>query len=292
MLTSGANRSSEFRLRKVEDADLQTLLNACCREGFRENVGKNANEEPIVTGRTYMSRLKLCLTGPCKRVGVNKSVVCKEVPKKNETRLGIVDGTLLQPAEEAMRAALGWIVDKTKVIYPQRNLGDKLLEFEGINRKRGQPPRDDRLGDTETKREREKENAERRERKERERHEKERERASNLRPLIKGDQKIIKVGKVIEAMRTNLREGIERKAKVKVGEKVEDQMWAFEVEARDGGFHAVKISQKPECTCRDYELKGPGGSGTWVHCKHIYAILYKGLGVTWETEKSTVPLVH
>lgn len=29
-----------------------------------------------------------------------------------------------------------------------------------------------------------------------------------------------------------------------------------------------------------------------MHCKHIYAILYKGLGVKWDTEQFTVPLVH
>jgi hypothetical protein len=55
-----------------------------------------------------MSRLKMCLDGPCQASGVNRSVVDQTVPEKNRTILGIVDGTTLQPAEEAVgTCALG-----------------------------------------------------------------------------------------------------------------------------------------------------------------------------------------
>lgn len=215
-------------------------------------VGKNANEESILTGRTYMSRLKMCLDGPCQASGVNRSVVDQTVPKKNRTILGIVDGTILQSAEEAMVASIGWLVDKAKVVQPQ-SLTDVMLKHEGIIRKRGQPPRDDRKGDTESELEKEREKREKKERREQEKDEREREWANNLRPAIRRvSRKVKKVGRVIEAMSKALRLGIDSKVKVKVGEKVEGQMWTFVVEARGGGYHAVKISQKPECTCWDY----------------------------------------
>jgi hypothetical protein len=60
----------------------------CCREAFRHLGMKNANGEYTYTGKTYMSYAKMCLDGPCDpSEGVNRSLVNKTVPKRNETVL-------------------------------------------------------------------------------------------------------------------------------------------------------------------------------------------------------------
>jgi hypothetical protein len=222
---------------------------------------------------------------------VNKSLMDKTVPKRNETVLGVMEGTLLETSEELMLASLGWRVDKTKIVKVQE-VEKEVIYYEGMYRKRGQPPRDDRKGDTITEQVREKDRKEKKDERAEKKAEKEREKEENLRPRRRGNRQIRKVGVVTKEMEKKLKAGINSKARVRYQQKREDDTWYFEVEARGGGYHGVVIGQFPSCTCEDFRVGGPGGSGTWVHCKHIYAVLVNGLGVTWDTESSKVQLVH
>jgi hypothetical protein len=118
------------------------------------------------------------------------------------------------------------------------------------------------------------------------------EKEANTRPCRRLNRNIKKIGTVTKTMQRTLDKAMKSKSRVTKQERREDALLYFELDASAGGYHAVKIGQLPGCTCEEYKYGGPKGSATWVHCRHIYAIMYKGLGVTWETEKSKVALVH
>ena len=127
------------------------------REAARVFGTWNEQQEFVSTGKSYMSYAKMCVAGPCDpRAGLNKNMVCKEVPVRNETRLKVVEGTLLTTAERQYLAANGWIVeDATR---PVLKLPHRVM-YQGMQKSRGKPPRDDRLteleneDDAETRRE-------------------------------------------------------------------------------------------------------------------------------------------
>jgi hypothetical protein len=60
--------------------------------------------------------------------------------------------------------------------------------------------------------------------------------------------------------------------------------------------HTVAIDKAPRCDsmCEDYEKNLKEGSkGSWIHCSHVYAVLFIGLNVRSNIGgKDNVPLVH
>ena len=40
----------------------------------------------------------------------------------------------------------------------------------------------------------------------------------------------------------------------------------------------VTIDQAPRCNCLEYDRTVRNPSSTWVHCRHVYAVLWMGLG--------------
>jgi hypothetical protein len=74
-------------------------------------------------------RLKMCIDGPCGALEIHRGVVSRDVPKKNETMLGVAEGTELSRADLQMLAALGRVVDQAKVVRLQE-LPDVMLKFD------------------------------------------------------------------------------------------------------------------------------------------------------------------
>jgi hypothetical protein len=110
------------------------------------------------------------------------------------------------------------------------------------------------------------------------------------RPNVEQERKFRQVGRVTQAMRTRLEEAIDMNTEVHVMQFEEgkvlrvrllERRCAWAGEARDSA-HTVVIDQAPRCNslCDQYEknLK-EGTKGSWLHCKHAYAMLYVGLGV-------------
>jgi hypothetical protein len=143
-----------------------------------------------------------------------------------------------------MLASLGWRVDKSKTVKTQK-VEKETVYYEGMYRKRGQPPQDDRIGDTVTELERAKQKKEKKERRAEKKAEKEREKEKSVRPKRRSHRTIRKIGVVTKEMEKRLKAAISSKAKVRHEEKREDDTWYFEVEARGGGYHGVVIGQFP-----------------------------------------------
>lgn len=255
-----------------------------------------------------MSYAKLCIAGPCDTLeGVNKSLVDKTVPKKGETVLGVFEGTLFSDAELLWMRSAGWVVDTRKCIPLQRVHGDTVSHRNQIKH-RGKPPRDDRLTEIENESDRQRrlrvEAEAKRAEKELEKERKEVEIELNKRPTERPEgRKVKKLGKVIREQETRLEQALEMEttAHVVLFVKKESLIVTLEeagdaFESRREGRYKVTIDGAPRCDegCREYmEMRGKS-SGTWVHCRHVYAVLRVGLKVFQNTDgkEGGIPLIH
>jgi hypothetical protein len=173
-----------------------------------------------------MSYAKMCVDGPCDpSEGVNRSIVDKTVPRRNETILPVVDGTVLSAEEKRMLEELGWRVDSGATMFLQ-HLSETQVKFKTEVRGRGLAPRNDRLPDSENdtqkfarlRAERERRGVER----ELEREMKEVERELTTRPRerpdVDSERKFRTVGKVSQAMRKRLDHAEEMRTAVHIVE--------------------------------------------------------------------------
>jgi hypothetical protein len=280
----------------------------CCREGFRHLGLKNANGEYVDTGKTYMTYAKMCVDGPCDpSEEVYRSMVDKTVPRRNETILPVVDGAVLSAEEERMLEELGWRVYSGATMFLQH----PSVKFQTEVRGRGLAPRNDRLPDSENdtqkfaqlRAERERRGVERK--LERKMKEVERELTTRPRERPDGDseRKFRTVGKVSQAMRKRLDQAEEMRTAVLIVEFKEGELLKLRL-LKKGSVsygereeaHTVTIDKAPRCDsmCEDYKKNSKEGSkGSWLHCRHVYAVLFIGLNVRSNTGgKDNVPLVH
>jgi hypothetical protein len=285
--------------------------NAFCREAFRHFGVKNANGEYVDTGKKYLSYAKMCVDGPCDPgEGVNRSMVDKTVPIRNETVLPVVSGTILTKMEKEMLERKGWKVDTELIMFLQHLSADKV-KYQGEVRGRGAAPRNDGLPDTENetqrfariREEREKRGRERELEKEMRAVEKELTERPRERPDVEQERKFRQVGRVTQAMKTRLEEAIDMETRVHVMEYEEGKGLRVRMEERRCAWagerdfaHTIVIDQAPRCDslCDQYEknLK-EGTKGSWLHCTHVYAVLYVELGVRRNSGgKENVPLIH
>jgi hypothetical protein len=301
-----------FKYRSSIAKGLKPKRCAFCREAFRHFGVRNANGEYVDTGKKYLSYAKMCVDGPCDPgEGVNRSMVDKTVPKLNETVLPVVSGTILTESEKDMLERRGWKIDTGDIMFLQQLSADKV-KYEGEVRGRGAAPRNDGLPDTENETQRFARMREEREKRGREREieremrvvEKELTERPRVRPDVEQERKFRQVGRVTQAMRTRLEEAIDMNTEVHVMHFEEgkvlrvrllERRCAWAGEGRDSA-HTVVIDQAPRCDslCDEYEknLK-EGTKGSWLHCKHVYAVLYVGLGVRRNSGgKENVPLIH
>jgi hypothetical protein len=283
----------------------------CCREGFRHLALKNANGGYVDTGKTYMSYTKMCVDGsrdPSE--GVNRSMVDKTVPWRNETILPVVDGTVLCAEEERMLEELGWRVDSGATIFLQ-HLSGTQVKFQTEVRGRGLAPRNDRLPDSENdthnfarlRAERERRGVERELEREMKEVESELTTRPRERPDVDSKRKFRTVGKVSQAMRKMLDQAEEIRTAVHIVEFKERELLKLRLLEKGSLLygereeaHTVTIDKAPRCDsmCEDYEKNLKEGSkGSWLHCRHVYAVLFIGLNVRSNTGgKDNVPLVH
>lgn len=279
-----------------------------CRQGFRHFGLQNQQGEYQSTGKKYMSYAKMCIEGPCNtREGLNKSLVDKTVPKKGETVLGLFEGTIVSAAELLWMRAAGWNVDANKNVPLQRVHSD-TVSYRGQIKHRGKPPRDDRLTEVENETERQRrqraESEAKRAERELEKEKKEVEKEMNRRPTERPEgRKVKKLGKVIREMDTRLEQALEmvttahvvmfvpKKCLIVTLEEAGDLL-----ETRRCARHKVTIDGAPGCDerCREYMEMKNKTAGTWVHCRHVYAVLRAGLKVfqTTDGEAAGVPLIH
>jgi hypothetical protein len=105
-------------------------------------------------------------------------------------------------------------------------------------------------------------------------------------------------------MRTRLEEAIDMNTEVHVMQFEEGKVLrvrllkgrcAWVGEGRDFA-HTVVIDQAPRCNFLYNQYKKnlkEGTKGSWLHCKHVCAVLYVGLGVRRKSGgKENVPLIH
>lgn len=278
-----------------------------CRQGFRHFGLRNQQGEYEHTGKKYMSYAKMCVSGSCDtREGLNKSLVDKTVPKKGETVLGLFEGTVPSAAELLWIRAAGWNVDPAKII-PLQKVHSETISYRGQVKSRGKPPRDDRLTEAENETERQRrlreENEARRAEKDLEKVRKDVEKEMSKRPTQRKEgRKVKKLGKVIREQETRLEQALEMETTAHVDLFVKKECLIVTLEeagdlmdARMGGRYRVTIDESPRCDegCREYmEMRGKS-SGTWVHCRHVYAVLRAGLRVFQNTDgEKGVPLIH
>jgi hypothetical protein len=111
------------------------------------------------------------------------------------------------------------------------------------------------------------------------------------------------VGKVFQAMRKRLDEATEMCTAVHVPEFKEGELLKVRLEERGSllygercGAHTVTIDRSSRCDskCEDYEKNlREGCKGSWLHCRHVYAVLYVGMDIRKMTKgKGNVPLIH